>query len=289
MKDIFKAAKEHFDKTEVFCLTGNSVEVEFEHNTLTKIDTSENYGVALRGVKNGKLAFSTSTKPDDAQGIIDTALNVKDFSPECRFEFVGKGEMPDAPPIYSERHRRGRRRGDGRCGAEGAGPHPRLRRQHPGVRGAGHGRQRGLADKQRGVRGDVPQEQRGLRVRRAADRGAEHPLRLRRAVGPRVRFRFRGFGGEGHRGFFDSAQQRQVRRRRSAGDPDAQRGQGPAAADTGVLQRQVGRQGSLAVEGQARRRDVRQTADGLQRRVAGGCGGDGVFRRRGSGGRAGRR
>ncbi len=104
MKDILKAAKQHFDKVEIFRLTGNSTEVEFEHNSLKKIDTSEHYGLALRGVKNGRIAFSTSTKPDDAEGIIDTALNVTDYSPECGFDFADGSEKPlDAPAIYSKR------------------------------------------------------------------------------------------------------------------------------------------------------------------------------------------
>ncbi len=104
MKEILKTAQQHFEKVEIFRLTGHSTEVEFEHNSLKKIDTAEEYGLALRGVKNGKIAFSTSTKADDTEGIINTALNVTDFSPECNFDFAsGSNDLPETPVIYSER------------------------------------------------------------------------------------------------------------------------------------------------------------------------------------------
>ena len=90
MERVLNEAKKQFDRAEIFRLTGNSTQVDFEHNRLKKIDTSENFGLALRGVKAGKIAFSTTTKPDDIEGVVKTALDVIDFSPECRFDFTGE-------------------------------------------------------------------------------------------------------------------------------------------------------------------------------------------------------
>jgi len=104
MERVLNEAKKQFDRAEIFRLTGNSTQVDFENNHLKKIDTSEDFGLALRGVKAGKIAFSTTTKPDDIEGVVKTALDVIDFSPECRFDFSGEpGKMPTEPPLYSER------------------------------------------------------------------------------------------------------------------------------------------------------------------------------------------
>jgi PmbA protein len=73
-------------------LTSRETPVKFEANRLKEIKSTRTSGVALRLVSNGRIGFASSTKPDDAAGVVEAALETAPFGPEARFEFPKQAE-----------------------------------------------------------------------------------------------------------------------------------------------------------------------------------------------------
>ncbi|MBD3348815.1 MAG: hypothetical protein GF400_06425 [Candidatus Eisenbacteria bacterium] len=98
MKSIIERAQSGgASRSEVYELQSMSTEVSYEANKLKGVSRTEERGVALRVVKDGRLGFSTSTKLDDPKAIAEAALATAEFGERTTFEFAGKARMPDVP------------------------------------------------------------------------------------------------------------------------------------------------------------------------------------------------
>ena len=95
---IEKAMAKGASSCEVFSLSSLSTVVSFEANRLKGVSRTEERGVALRVVKDGRIGFSTSTRLDDHGRIADDAIATAAFGDEATFSFAGAGAMPEISP-----------------------------------------------------------------------------------------------------------------------------------------------------------------------------------------------
>lgn len=72
---------------ELFYLNSIKEEIGFENNKLKTVNTSQNSGVALRAVKDGKLGYVTSSNLDDVDSMIENLIKVAQYSPQKQFDF----------------------------------------------------------------------------------------------------------------------------------------------------------------------------------------------------------
>ncbi len=73
MEEILKRAKKVAGEAEVFLVSSKETPVGFEANRLKVLETSESTSVSLRIVKDGKIGFSTTTRLDKPQALVDIA------------------------------------------------------------------------------------------------------------------------------------------------------------------------------------------------------------------------
>lgn len=99
---IEKAMANGASSCEVFSLSSLRTKVSFEANRLKGVSRTEERGIALRVVKDGRIGFSTSTRLDDPERIAEDAIATAAFGDEATFSFAGDGAMPEIRP-YDER------------------------------------------------------------------------------------------------------------------------------------------------------------------------------------------
>jgi len=82
-------------EAEVFELQSLRTDVTYEANKLKGVSRTEERGVALRLVKDGRVGFSSSTKLSDPDAIAAAALATAEFGDRATFGFSGDADMPD--------------------------------------------------------------------------------------------------------------------------------------------------------------------------------------------------
>ncbi len=82
-------------RAEVFYLNSLQTEVSYEAGRLKELANTEETGVALRLVKDGKLGFATTTKLTDLDRLVDDALETASCGDDMEFEFAVAGDLPD--------------------------------------------------------------------------------------------------------------------------------------------------------------------------------------------------
>ncbi len=103
IEKIIEIAKKKFDSCEVVEIKQTSTPVSFSAGKLKSVKTTEKHGYALRGIKNGKIAFSSTTKPDSAEDLVEQTLASIEFSPKAQIEFSGKLENFPNPSIQDKK------------------------------------------------------------------------------------------------------------------------------------------------------------------------------------------
>jgi PmbA protein len=98
VRDIIgKALAKGASRSEVFELKSLSTEVSYEANKLKGVSRTEEHGVALRVVKDGRIGFSTSTKLTEPDKIVEDALVTAEFGDRAAFDFAGEKQMSEVP------------------------------------------------------------------------------------------------------------------------------------------------------------------------------------------------
>jgi len=92
---IERAAANGASHSEVFALSSLRTEVGFETNRLKKVSRTEERGVALRVVADGRIGFATSTKPGDVDSLVESALATARYGQEAEFRFASAVEPPE--------------------------------------------------------------------------------------------------------------------------------------------------------------------------------------------------
>jgi len=87
LDSVLKQALMRAEAAEVFAVVSQETPVRFEANRLKSVQTRETRGVALRVIKDGRIGFASTTRLDDPQDLVDSALEVAPFGAEAKFEF----------------------------------------------------------------------------------------------------------------------------------------------------------------------------------------------------------
>jgi PmbA protein len=105
MEKILDMALKAATDAEIFRVSGTSRQVNFENGRLKKINCAEEFGMALRIVKDGRIGFASTTKEDGVENLVARALDVAEFGAECRFDLPSKkfSDGVKALSIFSER------------------------------------------------------------------------------------------------------------------------------------------------------------------------------------------
>jgi len=82
-------------RAEVFYLNSLQTEVNYEAGRLKELANTEETGVALRLVKDGKLGFATTTKLTQLDRLVDDALATASCGDDMEFDFAVAGGLPD--------------------------------------------------------------------------------------------------------------------------------------------------------------------------------------------------
>jgi PmbA protein len=89
---ILAKAQKMAEEAEVFYVTAEETPVRFEANRLKHIQGKQSTSVALRIIKDGRLGYATGTDLNDAQTLVDNAVETARFGTRARFE------LPSATP-----------------------------------------------------------------------------------------------------------------------------------------------------------------------------------------------
>ena len=92
-EQVLELAKRRASEAEVFWADIEETPVAFEANRLKMLQTRQTRGVALRVIKDGRIGFAASSRPDDAAALVDLAVELAAFGAEASFT------MPPSAPI----------------------------------------------------------------------------------------------------------------------------------------------------------------------------------------------
>ena len=73
-------------QAEVYAYETAATPVDFEANRLKALETKETRGFDLRVVKDGRIGLASTTRLDDLQQLVETAIELAAFGAEARFE-----------------------------------------------------------------------------------------------------------------------------------------------------------------------------------------------------------
>jgi PmbA protein len=94
LEELLAKAAKVSDEAEVFCVTSNETPVHFEANRLKHIQRKEEYFIALRLIKDGRLGYAVSTMEGRADELVEMALETSRFGQEALFELPLQTSMP---------------------------------------------------------------------------------------------------------------------------------------------------------------------------------------------------
>ncbi|MBN1355890.1 TldD/PmbA family protein [bacterium] len=87
MERILEMAKRKADKAEVFRIEKQSEPACFSGGELTTLESENSISTALRVIVDGHLGFSSTTHPDEAEGLVKRAVASAAFGPEIDLDF----------------------------------------------------------------------------------------------------------------------------------------------------------------------------------------------------------
>ncbi|MBK8205362.1 MAG: TldD/PmbA family protein [Planctomycetes bacterium] len=86
------------DAYEMYKSEGTSLSVSFENDRLNEIRQGESYGISIRAVKQGKIGFSYSSKPDEIDHVAQSALRMAPWGKPYDYEFAAKADSGHTRP-----------------------------------------------------------------------------------------------------------------------------------------------------------------------------------------------
>ena len=94
MQQILKKASKLAEAAEVFAVTSEEIPVMFEANRLKHIQSNQSRIIALRVIKNGRLGYSVTSNPDDADNLVKAALETAEFGMKAEFQLPAPADYP---------------------------------------------------------------------------------------------------------------------------------------------------------------------------------------------------
>ncbi|MFA4987089.1 MAG: DNA gyrase modulator, partial [Candidatus Brocadiia bacterium] len=96
-KDILARAANVADSAEIYSTRSQSIRVGFENNFIKESSSSDLSATGVRVIKDGRIGFSSSSKPGDGS-IADMAADLSQFGKPVKFAFPGPGTVQHLPP-----------------------------------------------------------------------------------------------------------------------------------------------------------------------------------------------
>ncbi len=87
MKNLLSCAKKVAEAAEAFQVSSRRTSVSFEANHLKQVQTSESSSVALRIFHKGKIGFAAASGSDDAERLVEMAVETAEFGLPVKFDF----------------------------------------------------------------------------------------------------------------------------------------------------------------------------------------------------------
>ncbi len=95
MESVLELAKKVADEAEVFVVTASETPVAFEANRLKVLESNESISVSLRIVKDGRIGFSSTSRLDNPQALVDMAVETAQFGAPARFTLPRQTAYPE--------------------------------------------------------------------------------------------------------------------------------------------------------------------------------------------------
>ena len=90
---IIKKAMEKADAAQAIMTTQENSAVDFENDKLKSAESSQRTTIKVKVVKDGKVGTSSTTDPNDVEGVVGRALEAAEFGSQTHFEMPGPGEI----------------------------------------------------------------------------------------------------------------------------------------------------------------------------------------------------
>ncbi|MCL5108936.1 MAG: TldD/PmbA family protein [Chloroflexi bacterium] len=97
IEEVLALAARQAEEAEVYSVRVEDTPVSFEANKLKILQTRRISGLSLRLIKNGRVGFTASTKPEPAADLVDRALAVAEFGAEAKFSLPSSGVVREVP------------------------------------------------------------------------------------------------------------------------------------------------------------------------------------------------
>jgi len=95
MEDILAQASKVAEHAEVFAVSSEVTEVHFEANRLKHLHTKQSTTIALRIIRRGRIGYATTTRVDDAAGLVSQAVETAEFGAAASFQLPARSFYPD--------------------------------------------------------------------------------------------------------------------------------------------------------------------------------------------------
>jgi PmbA protein len=95
VEPILARAKRVAEEAEVFIVSSEETQVQFEANRLKHIQSKQSSYVALRIIRDGKIGYATTTELGDSQNLVNTAVETAQFGMTAKFELPPPTSYPD--------------------------------------------------------------------------------------------------------------------------------------------------------------------------------------------------
>jgi len=94
MENILAQAAKVAEEAEVFAVTSEETQVQFEANRLKHLQSKQQTSVALRIVKQGKIGYATTTELGDRQNLVNNAVATAPFGMSAKFQLPVPSSYP---------------------------------------------------------------------------------------------------------------------------------------------------------------------------------------------------
>ncbi|GAH27515.1 unnamed protein product, partial [marine sediment metagenome] len=79
MENILAQAAKVAEEAEVFVVSSEETQVQFESNRLKHLQTKQQTSAALRIVKQGRIGYATTTRLGDSHNLVNNAVETARF------------------------------------------------------------------------------------------------------------------------------------------------------------------------------------------------------------------
>jgi len=93
VEEIVKAAMEQADAAQALLQNQETSAVEFENDKLKSAESSQRTEILLKVIKDGAVGTSSTTDPNDIEGIVSRALQAAEFGSQAHFEIPDPQEL----------------------------------------------------------------------------------------------------------------------------------------------------------------------------------------------------